>query len=178
MGVISLTRWYNLNYFPMGFETICKVWLSITCFIWTISLWDLKPVGSKQYNPALIFELFPYGIWNRFTRVQTLSTSKIWTISLWDLKQVVLSNNMLIRAYIWTISLWDLKLVIDDFNRMMDFIWTISLWDLKHIAITPATPRARPFELFPYGIWNLLFVLGVIKKLLKFELFPYGIWNK
>ena len=58
---------FDLNYFPMGFETYPTIRDSRKRRqIWTISLWDLKHTFSNSKSSIALF---------------------IWTISLWDLKR-------------------------------------------------------------------------------------------
>ena len=53
-----------LNFVPMGFETLFVKVNNISFYIWTLSLWDLKPDGA----------------------VNKWKNGTIWTLSLWDLK--------------------------------------------------------------------------------------------
>ena len=125
-------RFEDLNYFPMGFETSLILQMNqVEKMIWTISLWDLKPILFWDFHDM------PY----------------IWTISLWDLKLYMEVGRMLGLSYlnyfpmgfetdntknqtsnstnIWTISLWDLKPTKYVLLFFGFLIWTISLWDLK-----------------------------------------------
>ena len=164
----------NLNYFPMGFETFFLVTLVCAYFIWTISLWDLKPRGIVVFFDMWYYlNYFPMGF----------ETQHFYFLhfAILYLNYFPMGFETVLKK-IWQHIMTYLNYFPMGFETnqkhtlpQIPLIWTISLWDLKR-----RKPHGRQvptqFELFPYGIWNVRLVLLWPHKG-SFELFPYGIWN-
>ena len=75
------TVYYYLNFIPMGFETKCFQSIVLWAFIWTLSLWDLKPSHFSPHILVSWFELYPYGIWNLHHSCK--SQKKVWWFELY-----------------------------------------------------------------------------------------------
>ena len=106
----------------------------------------------NQILIVLLFELFPYGIWNCSSQ-GCKGYKAIWTISLWDLKQgwFFYQEKTRILFELFPYGIWNVEKVSKMFQR----------FDLNY---------------FPMGFETLKKFLRCFS-VLKFELFPYGIWN-
>ena len=124
----------------------------LTSSIWTLSLWDLKPIWSDVGLWTNKFELCPYGIWNTFSISSSVEPESIWTLSLWDLKRNKFKNKESELKYLnfvpmgfetlleteQFICIHHLNFVPMGFETiycwvipLWSWIWTLSLWDLK-----------------------------------------------
>ena len=145
----------DLNFVPMGFETLLSHHQYSAEFqIWTLSLWDLKPIEAIEENLELHlnfvpmgfetkissrisrcfarFELCPYGIWN------VLDTATMAKQGGFELCPYGIWNSSLPKQERCTLI--HLNFVPMGFETYFTlgvvakgFIWTLSLWDLKRI---------------------------------------------
>ena len=157
----------------MGFETLYSNDLVFKYYIWTISLWDLKPAFKcEKLRKIIDLNYFPMGF-ETFGMSNILLTPQIWTISLWDLKHRQTYRHIT-EVFIWTISLWDLKLstwcriklqalnlnyfpmgfetMKQSIPMSWNFIWTISLWDLKRFM---ETVKNEAPSIWTISLWDL-----------------------
>ena len=79
-----------------------------TASIWTISLWDLKRTVVTSIGDMLLFELFPYGIWNHSWLLGADTRSCNLNYFPMGFETWIFYGYSFFYA-IWTISLWDLK---------------------------------------------------------------------
>ena len=165
----------NLNYFPMGFETLCPISINKLVIYLNYFPMGFETPSSCWCNVGLnTFELFPYGIWNEnmLNDFEPVGEFELFPYGIWNLEilwEIVSDLHLnyfpmgfetgdyceFSRIYFYLNYFpMGFETIVAGITISSVGIWTISLWDLK-LSKDMTHNNWLAFELFPYGIWNL-----------------------